>query len=539
MDESDSTQRIAAIEAKGESATQEDIAELKHLREGLESYQIKTFEEYDAEKNAEVLKVVFKEKLQAIPENALSREIAFIAANFINSQFRFIAPEDTGEVLYYSREEGIFRPAEAFIDKLARGLLCEKATSSLVKEIIGHLRAKNYIERSELNKNQELICAKNGIINILTGEFKEHSPDYYFTQQLPIPFIATATCPRIAKFLSEVLSPEDVLNVIELFGYCLYKGYPIQKIFMLHGDGANGKSTFIELLKAFLGSQNCSNIPLQQLAISRFAKAELYGKLANLYADIPANALSDTGTLKMLRGGDTVSAERKFKDFFSFVNHAKLIFSCNRIPTTYDDTIAFWRSWIIVPFPNTFLGDKANKGLLKELTTEGELSGMLNLALKALKGLLERGDFSNTKGVEEVKADYIRRSDSVGAFVMDNLEADGSGAFIKQELYRWFCEYCREKKLISITQDSFFKNIHQHLKLTTPKITINEKREYCFAGLKPKMSEASNLSNVLAVLSIGEFTVYIHKIGKPLDTSDTPNSKDSQALLSRQNQKVS
>jgi putative DNA primase/helicase len=107
----------------------------------------------------------------------------------------------------------------------------------------------------------------------------------------------------------------------------------------------------------------------------------LYGKLANIYADLPAIALKETGIFKMLTGGDTISGEHKFKPRFYFKNYAKLIFSCNQIPQTPDDSDAFYRRWIIVNFPHQFLDadqntDKnlvADKNLLAKLTTTSEL----------------------------------------------------------------------------------------------------------------------------------------------------------------------
>src|SRR5208337_5133071 len=98
------------------------------------------------------------------------------------------------------------------------------------------------------------------------------------------------------------------------------------------GDGSNGKSTLINLIKALIGLKNVSSRGLQELEMNRFAKADLYGKLANLYADLPDTALRSVGIFKMLTGGDPITAERKFQNPFKFISGAKLIFSCNKVP---------------------------------------------------------------------------------------------------------------------------------------------------------------------------------------------------------------
>ena len=142
----------------------------------------------------------------------------------------------------------------------------------------------------------------------------------------------------------------------EIIGYCLYKGYPIQKAIMLVGSGSNGKSVFIQLLQHFLGVYHCASNSLQKLAVNRFSLSSLHGKLANLFADLSSSSLSDTSIFKMLTGGDLIQAEKKFKDEFSFTNYAKLIFSANAIPKSPDDSDAFFRRWIIIVFPFKFTG---------------------------------------------------------------------------------------------------------------------------------------------------------------------------------------
>jgi len=92
-----------------------------------------------------------------------------------------------------------------------------------------------------------------------------------------------------------------------------------------------------------LGHNNCSHRSLQDLHENRFAKAYLYGKLTNTFADLKSIKLSETGNFKMLTSGDDISAEEKFTRPFSFKNHAKLWFSANEIPESDDKSDAYYR----------------------------------------------------------------------------------------------------------------------------------------------------------------------------------------------------
>jgi putative DNA primase/helicase len=325
-----------------------------------------------------------------------------------------------------------------------------------------------------------------------------------FFNLLPVEYNPNAKCPNIEKFLTEITgSKEDVEICLETIGFCLYREYFIAKALMLVGEGSNGKSTFLNLVKTFLGKENVAGRSLQDLEENRFAKADLHHKLANIYADLPDRALWRTGTFKMLTGRDLIAAERKFQQSFIFENYAKLLFSANKVPEAYDDTDAFFRRWIIVVFPNQFTNDKADPHILKKLTTPEELSGLLNLVIPALKKLLQKGQFSYSKTTEEIREDYIRKSSPIGAFVMDCLAVDSDAFIPKQELFNVFAEYCRVRKIPCVTKDTFFKNLPQHVAVIDHRPKLEGGRVVTFKGVRYSegVSTLSSVSRVFYTLS--------------------------------------
>jgi len=243
--------------------------------------------------------------------------------------------------------------------------------------------------------------------------------------------------------------------VEELFGYCLIPDYRIQRAFLFTGDGANGKSTLIELLKNFIGKNNCSNLSLQTIVGQRFAKASLFGKLVNLYADIPSTRMESVGIFKMLTGGDTLDAEKKFKETFYFTNYARLVFSTNKPPWVDEDTLAFWRRWIMINLPNKFEDDKADTEILDKLINKSELSGLLNIALQGLKRLLSRHRYSYESSPNEIAERYRKSADVTFAFVEDICERDPDGWISKDDLYETFTNYCRNHNLSPLGKEAF------------------------------------------------------------------------------------
>ena len=152
-----------------------------------------------------------------------------------------------------------------------------------------------------------------------------------------------------------------------------------------------------------VGKQNVSHPTLQELLGDRFASADLNCKLVNVFADLEADKLVNTGRFKALVSGDSIRAQRKHQQAFSFRNYAKLIFSTNKIPESMDNSYAYYRRWVILPFDRIFEGEKEDTDLISKLTTEEELSGLLNLAQKGLTKLIKEGGFKETP-VEKIKA---------------------------------------------------------------------------------------------------------------------------------------
>jgi len=239
----------------------------------------------------------------------------------------------------------------------------------------------------------------------------------------------------------------------------------------------HGKSVYLNLIKIFFGNENVSGLSLQQLLKSRFSTSALVGKYANIYADIPSQALGDTGIFKMLTGNDkNIGAEYKFGKHFTFANHAKLLFSTNKIPETKDDTDAFFRRWIIIVFPNQFTEHstpKMDPNKLEKLTTQEELSGLLNTGLQSLAKLLSNRRFHGDKPTAEWRVDYIRKSDPIAAFYMDCLVEipDPSIYISKADLYQAFVNYCKENKLPRVDNTVFSRKIKTHFQMVEDSTT--------------------------------------------------------------------
>jgi len=388
-----------------------------------------------------------------------------ILAKDIKEDYDFIVDKESGTLYYYNQAEGIYSDkTEQLIKREIVRRLDENTKARYYPEI------ENFITNSaplvEMNTQPELLAVENGVLNVLTRQLGPFSPDHYLTQKLKVKYDPEAKCPAIQKFLGEILEEKQRQIAQEFIGYALYRKITYHVCLLLQGPGRNGKSTLLELITALLGKDNVSSQTIQSLCYNRFALAELHHKLANISADLPSRELSNTGTFKMIVGGDRLPGEHKHKDPFNFDNCAKLMFSCNTIPpiASTEACLAFYSRFKILEFKQTFIGKKADKHLIEKLTTPEELSGYLNYALEGLKRLEERQDFTEDRDLEETEKAYVKLSNSCQAFIEEKVIVtdDHNDHVYADTLYRDYITYCHNEKLPTQPKAAFTKAMQQH-----------------------------------------------------------------------------
>ncbi|MDU6174880.1 MAG: phage/plasmid primase, P4 family [Clostridium perfringens] len=316
------------------------------------------------------------------------------------------------------------------------------------------------------NRNPYLVNVRNGLLDIRDMSFKEHTPSYLSTVQLNVEYNPHAHCPQFEKFLNEVLDCRLIPLVQEILGYLLTTNTSAQKSFVLLGPARTGKSTLLWVVEyLLLGKKNVSNIPWQEIG-DKFKTAELLGKLANVFSDLPSKSIDDTGIFKVVTGEDYLMAEKKNKNPFKFRPFARLVFSCNELPKNYvDRTEGFYRRLIIVPFNRQIEKNKIDKALKYKFQREKE--GILNWALEGLRRLYENNfEFSENELTDEVKKEYKRENNNVISFVEECCEIDSLFSCSRIELYESYKEFCVEAGLKALSHIKFNKELECNFNVT-------------------------------------------------------------------------
>ncbi|MGU9347591.1 phage/plasmid primase, P4 family [Clostridium perfringens] len=318
----------------------------------------------------------------------------------------------------------------------------------------------------DFNRNPYLVNVRNGLLDIRDMSFKEHTPSYLSTVQLNVEYNPQVDCPQFKKFLNEVLDCKLIPLVQEIVGYLLTTNTASQKAFVFWGPARTGKSTLLWVVEyLLLGKKNVSNIPWQEIG-DKFKTAELLGKLANVFSDLPSKSINDTGIFKVVTGEDYLMAEKKNKNPFKFKPFARLVFSCNELPRNYvDRTEGFYRRLIIVPFSRQIDKSKIDKSLKYKFQREKE--GILNWALEGLKRLYENNfEFSENELTDGVKKEYKRENNNVISFVEECCELDGLFSCSRIEIYEAYKEFCVEAGLKALSQIKFNKELEGNFNIT-------------------------------------------------------------------------
>jgi P4 family phage/plasmid primase-like protien len=290
-------------------------------------------------------------------------------------------------------------------DILASIVIEQGVTEALARRIKDMLfEALKILARRNKPKDlpSHFLAFKNCLYDLQANRCIEPSPEYFITSTIPWQIGDGEETPTIDRLFEEWVGADNKQLLYEITTYCLLPSYPIHRLFILLGAGRNGKSSFLRLLKKFLGAQNCVSSDLDKLTSNIFEPARLYKKLACFIGETNFSTLQRTSILKQLTGEDLLSGQFKYKNAFDFTNFAKIIIATNTLPQVSDKTDGFFRRTLIVDFPNQF---KASKDIISQIPDQ-EFENLARKSICILKELLEKGEFTGEGTVEGKRKKY-------------------------------------------------------------------------------------------------------------------------------------
>jgi len=330
-------------------------------------------------------------------------------------------------------------------------------------QLFKQFKSDAYFPAPERDTGKVLINLQNGTFEITENgtQLRDFDPADFLTYQLPFSYDPEATAPMFNNYLNEVLPDIELQRVIsEYTGYVFIPtvSMKLEKVLMLYGGGANGKSVFFDILRALVGKENFSTYSLQSLTNDNgYFRADLADRLVNYASEISGRV--ETSYFKTLASGEPIEARLPYRDPIVITDYARMIFNVNQLPYDVEHTEGFFRRFLIIPFNVTVAKDKQDTNLAKKII-QNELPGVFNWVLDGLHRLLKQGNFTRSEKIEAQVSSYRKESDSV-ALYMDDMGYTPSinNEKPQKELYQQYRTYALDNGYKPVSNINFGKRL--------------------------------------------------------------------------------
>ncbi|MEO3428717.1 phage/plasmid primase, P4 family [Pelagibius sp. CAU 1746] len=314
----------------------------------------------------------------------------------------------------------------------------------------------------ELDSDPWLLNCENGTLDLKTGALRPHSPADLITKIVPVSYDPKAECPKWNNFLDGVCGgDQELVSYLQrVIGYTLTGSTSEQCMFLLHGTGANGKTTFLNAIKDILDpyarQAQAESLMVRRSEGARSDIARLAGARLVVTSESEANHKFAEGLVKQMTGGDPITARYLYQQEFEFVPQFKIFLATNRKPNIEGTDEGIWRRIHLIPFDVTFPLEKRDKGLPEKLRAEQQ--GILAWAVKGCLAWQNDG-LQPPEKVRAATKEYRAESDQVAKFIDDCCELAPERFSPSKELYAAYEDWCVETVETPLPKSEFAKRL--------------------------------------------------------------------------------
>jgi P4 family phage/plasmid primase-like protien len=336
-------------------------------------------------------------------------------------------------------------------------------------------------------KKESQIIFSNGVLDINTGKLSEASPYLFSTSTLPYAYDPVADCPIWKQAVEQWFGGDKKCELLlaQWFGYNMIATYKWEKLMILYGAPASGKSTTTGVLSSLMGPERCTAIDFNDISYT-FGMSNLIGKYSAIMSEDQVTKRMDSGhilqTLKRLTGQNLISIKRKFKESYSMKLFARLTFETNELPRFVDNPQALRRRIMFLCYNNSF-EDSPDVTLKDRL--QQELPGIANWAIEGLKDLIKCGDFIEPTASTQAKHELKMMTSPLAAMIDDCCDLSKSDAYIPKELlYNLHKAWFNENGYSLYNRVWFTRSVNLALpKLRECRPIINGMQTACWQGV--------------------------------------------------------
>jgi putative DNA primase/helicase len=358
-----------------------------------------------------------------------------------------------------------------------------KITRNAVSNVLSALKAEVQLPDSKdapfwldgMKGSQRIIALQNGLVDLDQlmqsgeSELRPHTAAWFSPVKLPYSYSPKAECQTWLEVVHKNLCGDEELIALwqEWCGLCLipaasFRTATFQKFVVLEGEGNNGKSVFLAVLRGLVGADNVSAVPLEMFG-NRFSLIATLGKLVNVVAECGEIDKIAEGHLKAFTAGDAMQFEQKHKPAFSAIPTARLVLATNNRPRFSDKSGGLWRRMLLIPMEATISDVDRIIGMdtVDWWQQQNQFSGVFNWAVEGLKRLFKQGGFTVANAVTEAVAEYKLEMNPARTFLEEHYQTALECHVVTKNVYSAYKEWCKENGYMPLASGTFGKEIRR------------------------------------------------------------------------------
>ncbi|MFF8430587.1 phage/plasmid primase, P4 family [Streptomyces sp. NPDC016566] len=355
------------------------------------------------------------------------------------------------------------------------------------------------LDPDTLDGDMYVLCTPGGVVDLRTSELRKPDPLSDMHSRATTVGPEDMPIPRWRSFLRDTFGDDDkgreTIDFLHLLlGYSVTGDVGAQILPFLYGSGANGKSVLLEVMMQILGDYANAAPPGFLMEKGKFTEhstelTELHGRRIVVCSELKPNDKFNEARVKLLTGGDTITARRMRQDFFTFTPTHKLWLLGNHRPEVGTGGYAFWRRMRIIPFERKVPDALKIDNLAQELVRD-EGPGILYWLIEgARRYLATRDPLHGPASVRLATLAYEKTEDHIGRFIAERCTRGSDGQSnpdlrVEQKLlYETYGRWCSDEGLRPATSRAFASRIRQELGLSSPAEMIKNNDRKLYPGL--------------------------------------------------------
>ena len=317
-----------------------------------------------------------------------------------------------------------------------------------------------------LDADKWVLNAQNGVVNLRTGEIAPHDSRRKITRICNAPIDAKCPTPLWTSLLEKITEGNVMLEryLQKAIGYSLTGDISEQAVFILYGNGSNGKSTFLNVIAELLAdyAQNTPSATFMQKKNDGVNNdiARLKGARFVTAIELDENQRLSEKLVKSVTGGEKQTTRFLYCEFFEYLPEFKVFFACNHKPKIRDNTNSIWRRIKLLPFTAVISEQERDKNLAAKIL-KSELPGILHWAVQGCL-LWQKEGLGMPDNVLKATEEYREEMDTFGNFLDECCVIEPGARVAAKALRTAYDAWCNDNGEFKLGSSMFCTKLKEH-----------------------------------------------------------------------------